>query len=121
MENGFRRAKAAIEGLFWDQCMAVNFAEKETAWGERLHERQEGEEWFPCRLTEKAVAGGADGLLAEAERMERLLYPADREIPTGSDVRVRLENGEERLYTAAGESRSFRTHKECGLRRKGRI
>lgn len=118
MESGFQRAKAAIEKLFWDQCMVEVFVEEETAWGERLHERQEGEEWFPCRLTEKAMAGGTDGLLAEAERAEMLLYPADKEIPAGSDVRVRLENGAERLYSAAGESRSFRTHKECRVKRK---
>lgn len=67
------------------------------------------------------TAGGADGLLAAVEREAMLLYPTDREIPAGSDVKVRLENGEERLYTAAGESRVFRTHKECGMRRKERI
>ena len=121
LERGFRRAKEAIEGLFWDWCVAEEFAEKETAWGERLHERQAGGEGFPCRLTERTRACGADGLLAEAEREAVLLYPADRKIPTGSDVRVMLGNGEERLYTAAGECRHYRTHKECGLKRKGTV
>ena len=78
-------------------------------------------EGFPCRLVEKVAAGGADGLLAAAEREAMLLYPTDREIPAGSDVRITLGSGEERLYTAAGESSGFRTHKECGMRRKGRI
>lgn len=118
MEKGFRRAKAAVEGLFMDWCVVEAFAEKETAWGERLHERQAGEEGFPCRLTEKAAPGRQDGLLAIAEREAVLLYPADVDVPAGSNLRIRLENGEERLYTAAGEGRYFRTHKEAGVRRR---
>jgi|GEM_PF-456237 len=121
MERGFQRAKAAIEGLFWDWCVVEEFAEKGTDWGECLHEKEAGGEGFPCRLVEKVAAGGADGLLATAEREAMLLYPTDREIPAGSDVRITLGSGEERLYTAAGESSGFRTHKECGMRRKGRI
>ncbi len=110
MERGFQRAKAAIEGLFWDWCVVEEFTEKGA-----------GGEGFPCRLVEKVAAGGADGLLATAEREAMLLYPTDREIPAGRDVRITLGSGEERLYTAAGESSGFRTHKECGMRRKGRI
>ncbi len=121
MERGFQRAKAAIEGLFWDWCVVEEFTEKKTDWGECIHEREAGGEGFPCRLVEKAAAGGADGLLAAAEREVVLLYPADRKIPAGSDVRVMLGSGEERLYTAAGESWAGRTHRECRVRRKGRI
>ena len=39
------------------------------------------------------------------------------ETAAGSAVRIRRENGAERRYIAAGESRVFLTHRAVGLRR----
>ncbi|MEI3506716.1 MAG: hypothetical protein V8Q32_04435 [Anaerotignum faecicola] len=84
--------------------------------GESLHEKGEGET-FPCRLTEKAEVCGTDGLLTQTEKTVILLYPTEKEIAAGSAVRIRQENGAERRYIAAGESRIFLTHRAVGLRR----
>ena len=46
-----------------------------------------------------------------------LLYPAEKEIAAGSAVRILRENGAERRYIAAGESRVFLMHRAVGLRR----
>lgn len=116
MKKAFEQAKKAVERLFWDTCYVEIFSEETAAWGESLHQRGEGDA-FPCRLTEKATACGADGLLAKMEKTVILLYPAQKEIAAGSHVRIRKENGEERHYIAAGDSQIFLTHKAVGLRR----
>lgn len=117
MKRAFERAKKTVENLFWDTCYVEIFSEEGTDWGETLHRSGE-ENSFPCRLTEKAVACGENGLLAEMEKTVILLYPAEKEIQKGSAVRVRKENGEERCYFAAGDSQVFLTHKAVGLRRR---
>ena len=104
MKRSFEKAKKAVERLFWDTCFVETFSEETAAWGESLHEKGGGET-FPCRLTEKA------------EKTVILLYPAEKEIAAGSAVRIRRENGAERRYIAAGESRVFLTHRAVGLRR----
>ena len=116
MKRSFEKAKKAVERLFWDTCFVETFSEETAAWGESPHEKGEGET-FPCRLTEKADAYGADGLLTQTEKTVILLFPAEKESAAGSAVRTRKENGEERRYIAAGESRIFRTHTAVGLRR----
>mgnify|MGYP004506534183 FL=1 len=116
MKRSFEKAKKAVERLFWDTCFVETFSEETAAWGESLHEKGEGET-FPCRLTEKAEVCGTDGLLTQTEKTVVLLYPADKEIAAGSAVRIRQENGAERRYIAAGESRIFLTHRAIGLRR----
>ena len=121
MRKEFAQAKKAVESLFWDTCYVEIFREEATDWGETLHQAEEMPAGFPCRLTEKTGACGQKGLLAEWEQTVLLLYPADREIPAGSAVRIRKENGEERRYFAAGESRIFLTHKAVGLRRRAAI
>lgn len=120
MKKDFARAKKAVENLFWDTCSVEIFLEEETKWGETLHRKGEGET-FPCRLTEKAVACGENGLLAEMEKTVILLYPAEKRIPAGSSIRVKKENGEERHYIAAGDSQIFLTHKAVGLKRRETI
>ena len=117
MKRGFEKAKKAVENLFWDTCYVEIFSEEGTDWGETLHQKGEGDS-FPCRLTEKAVASGENGLLAEMEKAVILLYPAEKDIPKGSAVRVQKENGEERRYLAAGDSQIFLTHKAVGLKRR---
>ena len=117
MKQAFKRAKKAVENLFWDTCFVEIFAEESTDWGETLHRKGEGDS-FPCRLKEKATASGENGLLAEMEKTVVLLYPAEKEILKGSAVRVKKENGEERQYFAAGDSQIFLTHKAVGLRRR---
>ena len=117
MKRGFEKAKKAVENLFWDTCYVEIFSEESTEWGETLHQKGEGDS-FPCRLTEKAVACGENGLLAETEKTVILLYPAEKEIKAGSVVRVKKENGEERQYFAAGDSQIFLTHKAVGLKRR---
>jgi len=117
MKRGFEKAKKAVENLFWDTCYVEIFSEEGTDWGETLHQKGEGDS-FPCRLTEKAVASGENGLLAEMEKAVILLYPAEKDIPKGSTVRVQKENGEERRYFAAGDSQIFLTHKAVGLKRR---
>ena len=117
MKREFERARKAVESLFWDTCYVEIFSEDGTDWGETLHKKGEGDS-FPCRLTEKAVACGENGLLAEIEKTVILLYPADKEIRAGSAVCVRKGNGEELRYFAAGESQIFMTHKAVGLRRR---
>ena len=117
MKREFEKAKKAVERLFWDTCYVEIFSEESTDWGEILHRKGEGDS-FPCRLTEKAKAAGERGLLAELEKTVILLYPKEKEIPVGSAVRVRKENGEERQYVAAGDSQIFLTHKAVGLRRR---
>lgn len=117
MKQAFKRAKKAVENLFWDTCFVEIFAEESTDWGETLHRKGEGDS-FPCRLTEKAVASGENGLLAEVEKTVVLLYPAGKDILPGSAIRVQKENGEERRYFAAGDSQVFLTHKAVGLRRR---
>ena len=117
MKREFERARKAVESLFWDTCYVEIFSEEGTAWGETLHKSGEGDS-FPCRLTEKAVACGENGLLAETEKTIVLLYPAEKEIRAGSAVLVRKENGEERRYFAAGDSQVFLTHKAVGLKRR---
>lgn len=117
MKQEFKKAKKAVESLFWDTCCVEFFREEEAAWGETLHHAGEGET-FPCRLTEKAAACGENGLLAQTEKTVILLYPAEKEIPAGCAIRVQPENGEERRYFAAGESRIFLTHKAVGLKRR---
>ena len=117
MKRAFERAKKAVESLFWDTCLVEIFMEEGTDWGETLHRKGEGET-FPCRLTERAKASGENGLLAQMEQTVLLLYPAEKEIPQGSAVRVRKENGEERRYFAAGDSQIFLTHKAVGLKRR---
>ena len=116
MKRSFEKAKKAVERLFWDTCFVETFSEETAAWGESLHEKGEGET-FPCRLTEKAEVCGTDGLLTQTEKTVILLYPAEKEIAAGSAVRIRRENGAERRYMAAGESRIFLTHRAVGLRR----
>ena len=98
MKRSFEKAKKAVERLFWDTCFVETFSEETAAWGESLHEKGEGET-FPCRLT------------------VILLYPAEKEIAAGSAVRILRENGAERRYIAAGESRVFLMHRAVGLRR----
>ena len=98
MKRSFEKAKKAVERLFCDTCCV------------------EGET-FPCRLTEKAEACGTDGLLTQTEKTVILLYPAEKEIVAGSAVWIRQENGAERRYIAAGDSRIFLTHRAVGLRR----
>lgn len=120
MKRSFEKAKKAVESLFWDTCYVEIFSEEGTDWGETLHEKGEGDS-FPCRLTEKALACGENGLLAEMEQTAILLYPAEKEIQAGSAVLVRKENGEERRYFAAGGSQIFLTHKACGLRRRDMV
>ncbi len=117
MKQTFEKAKGAVEKLFWDTCTVENFREESTSWGETLHQKEEGET-FPCRLTEKALASREKGLLAETEKTVVLLYPAEKDIPAGSNVKVTKENGEERWYFAAGDSRVFQTHKAVGLKRR---
>ena len=117
MKQEFERAKKAVESLFWDTCYVEIFAEESTDWGETLRRKGEGDS-FPCRLTEKAVVCGENGLLAEMEKTVILLYPAEKEIKAGSAIRVRKENGEERQYFASGDSQIFLTHKAVGLRRR---
>lgn len=116
MKRKFEKARKAVERLFWDTCFVEIFSEETAAWGESLHRRGERDS-FPCRLTEKAAACGTDGLLVQTEGTVLLLYPAEKEIAAGSAVRIRKENGEERRYIAAGDSRIFLTHKAVGLRR----
>ena len=116
MKRSFEKAKKAVERLFCDICCVETFSEETAAWGESLHEKGEGET-FPCRLTEKAEACGTDGLLTQTEKTVILLYPAKKEIAAGSAVRIRQENGAERRYIAAGDSRIFLTHRAVGLRR----
>ncbi len=118
MKKEFEKARKAVESLFWDTCYVQIFQEEETDWGEILHQKEEVQEGFPCRLTAKAKNCGQNGLLAELEQAVLLLYPVDREIPAGSAVWIRKENGEERQYYAAGESQVFLTHKAVGLRRR---
>ncbi|WP_458406716.1 hypothetical protein [Anaerotignum sp.] len=120
MKREFERAKKAVESLFWDTCYVEIFSEEGTDWGETLHQKGEGD-YFPCRLTEKAVASGENGLLAEMEKVVILLYPAEKEIKAGSAIRVKKENGEERSYFAAGDSQIFLTHKAVGLRRRDAV
>lgn len=79
--------------------------------------REGGGRDLPCRLTEKAEVCGTDGLLTQTEKTVILLYPTEKEIAAGSAVRIRQENGAERRYIAAGESRIFLTHRAVGLRR----
>lgn len=117
MKRKFTKGKKAVESLFWDTCYVESFREEAADWGETMHQKGEADS-FPCRLTEKAVACGENGLLAEMEKTAILLYPAEKEIPAGSGIRVRKENGEERQYFAAGDSRVFLTHKAVGLRRR---
>ena len=117
MKREFAKAKKAVEKLFWDTCYVEIFAEEKTDWGEVLQEKGEGDS-FPCRLTERTAPCGENGLLAQIEKTAMLIYPAEKEISAGSMVRVRKENGEERQYTAAGESQIFLTHKAVGLRRR---
>ena len=117
MRKEFRRAKKAVESLFWDTCFVDIFLEEDTEWGETRHTRGKGET-FPCRLTERAAASGENGLLAQMEKTVILLYPAEKNIPAGSALRIRKENGEERRYFAAGDSQIFLTHKAVGLRRR---
>lgn len=117
MKRAFARAKKAVENLFWDTCFVEIFVEERTDWGELRHKKGEGET-FPCRLTEKATASGENGLLAQMEKTVILLYPVEKEIPAGSAVRIRKENGEERRYFTAGDSQIFLTHKAVGLRRR---
>ena len=107
MKRSFEKAKKAVERLFCDTCCVETFSEETAAWGESLHEKGEGES-FPCRLTEKAEACGTDGLLTQTEKTV---------IAAGSAVRIRQENGAERRYIAAGDSRIFLTHRAVGLRR----
>lgn len=116
MKRSFEKAKKAVERLFRDTCFVETFSEETAAWGESLHEKGEGET-FPCRLTEKAEVCGTDGLLTQTEKTVILLYPTEKEIAAGSAVRIRQENGAERRYIAAGESRIFLTHRAVGLRR----
>ena len=116
MEREWKRAKKAVESLFWDTCYVEFYREKNTEWGETQHEKGEGES-FPCRLTEKAVASGEMGLLAKMEKTVILLYPAEKNIPAGSSICVKKDNGEERKYIAAGDSQIFLTHKAVGLKR----
>ena len=117
MKREFERAKKAVESLFWDTCYVEIFSEEGTDWGETLHQKGEGAP-FPCRLTERATACGENGLLAQMEKTVVLLYPAEKDIPAGSAVLIRKENGEERHYFAAGDSQIFLTHQACGLRRR---
>ena len=117
MKRDFEKARKAVEKLFWDTCFVEFFAEEQTKWGEMLHHRGEGDT-FPCRLTEKTAAVRENGMLAQIEQAVILIYPKEKEIRPGSMVRVRKENGEERQYTAAGESQIFLTHKAVGLRRR---
>ncbi|MFR5718080.1 MAG: hypothetical protein ACLUD9_05080 [Anaerotignum faecicola] len=116
MKRSYEKANKAEERLFWDTCFVETFSEEPAAWGESLHEKGEGET-FPCRLTEKAEVCGTDGLLTQTEKTVILLYPAEKEIAAGNAVRIRRENGAERRYIAAGESRIFLTHRAVGLRR----
>ena len=117
MKKSFEKARKAMESLFWDTCFVEIFREEETEWGEVLHQKGEADS-FPCRLTEKTKARGENGLLAEVEKTVILLYPTEKEIKSGSTVRVQKENGEERQYIAAGDSQIFRTHKAVGLRKR---
>lgn len=117
MKKEFARAKKAVENLFWDTCFVEIFTEERTDWGEMLHRKGEGDS-FPCRLTEKRKASGENGLLTQVEQEVILVYPAEKEISAGSALRVRMENGEERRYFAAGESQVFLTHKAVGLERR---
>ena len=105
MKRSFEKAKKAVERLFCDTCCVETFSEETAAWGESLHEKGEGE---VC---------GTDGLLTQTEKTVILLYPAKKEIAAGSAVRIRQENGAERRYIAAGDSRIFLTHRAVGLRR----
>lgn len=120
MKKEFAKAKKAVESLFWDTCYVDIFREEKADWGETLHRKGE-EDSFPCRLTEKNTPCGENGLLAEMEKTAILLYPEGKEIPRGSALRVRKENGEERQYFAAGDSQVFLTHKAVGLRRRDTV
>ncbi len=120
MKKEFARAKKAVESLFWDTCYVEIFREERADWGETMHQKGEAGS-FPCRLTEKNTPCGENGLLAEMEKTVILLYPAEKEIPAGSALRVRKENGEERQYFAAGDSQVFLTHKAVGLRRRDTV
>ena len=120
MKKEFAKAKQAVEKLFWDTCFVEIFTEESTDWGEIRHQKGAGDS-FPCRLTEKAVASGENGLLTEIEKAVMLIYPADKNIPAGSAVLVQKENGEERRYFAAGESQAFLTHKAVGLKRRDAV
>ena len=119
MKRSFEKAKkadwATLNNVI-QTCCVETFSEETAVWGESLHEKGEGET-FPCRLTEKAEVCGTDGLLTQTEKTVILLYPAEKEIAAGSAVRIRRENGAERRYIAAGESRIFLTHRAVGLRR----
>ena len=117
MKKEFVKAKQAVEKLFWDTCFVEIFTEEATDWGETLQEKGEGDS-FPCCLTEKAAACGENGLLAQIEKAAMLIYPAEKDIPAGSAVLVRKENGEERRFFAVGESQAFLTHKAVGLKRR---
>ena len=120
MKKEFAKAKQAVEKLFWDTCFVEIFTEESTDWGEIRNQKGEGDS-FPCRLTEKTAASGENGLLTQIEKAVMLIYPADKEIPAGSAVLVRKENGEERRYFAAGESQVFLTHKAVGLKRRDAV
>ena len=117
MKKEYAKAKQAVEKLFWDTCFVEIFTEESTDWGEIRHQKGEGDS-FPCRLTEKAVASGENGLLTEIEKAVMLIYPADKNIPAGNAVLVQKENSEERRYFAAGESQAFLTHKAVVLKRR---
>lgn len=120
MKAEFSRAKKAVESLFWDTCYVEIFLEERTTWGESRHQKKEANS-FPCRLTEKKTPAMENGLLAEMEKTAILLYPVTEEIPGGSAVLIRKENGEERQYFAAGDSQIFLTHKAVGLRRRDEV
>ena len=117
MKRKFAKAKQAVEKLFWDTCFVEIFTEEVTDWGELRQEKGTGDS-FPCRLTEKTTVCGENGLLAQIEKAAMLIYPAEKEIPAGSAILVRKENGEERRYFAVGESQVFLTHKAVGLKRR---
>lgn len=121
MKKAFEQARKAVERLFWDTCYVEIFREEETAWGETLHQKGEVQVGFPCRITEQTKSIGTNGLLAETEQTAILLYPTEQEIPAGSALFIRRENGEEWRYFAAGESQIFLTHKACGLKRRETI
>ncbi len=120
MKREFAKAKQAVEKLFWDTCYVEIFTGENTDWGEMRHEKAV-EDSFPCRLTERTAASSENGLLAQIEKAAMLIYPADKDIPAGSAVLVRKENGEERRYFAAGESQVFLTHKAVGLKRRDAV
>ena len=65
----------------------------------------------------KTFGYGKDLVLAVLEDRDYTKDEAEKEIAAGSAVRIRRENGAERRYIAAGESRVFLTHRAVGLRR----